>query len=319
MTAKDWTKELQTAFDRTKDVLCRATMLTHPDPSASWSITVDASDLAIGGVLEQTKNGVKCPLGFFSRKLRGPELRYSAFDRELLSIYHAVCHYRAFLEGRRFTVWTDHRPIMHAITKKTEPWSNRQARQLSYISEFNCDIQHVSGVENVVADCLSRPPETSNELASVSPVFSLPSLIDASVWRPKQEESEDFCRLRGMPDLKFELWDVDGGKIWVDTFTDKARPFVPEDCRKQVFDQLHELSHPGVQGSRRLVTERFLWLNMQKDIRKWADSACSARSRRFSDTSTSRPGTFRLHPRGFSTSIAIWLVPFLRLAVWFFS
>ena len=84
-TTKDWcwSEELQTAFDRTKEILCRSTMLVHPDPSASWSITVDASDLAIGGVLEQTKNGVKRPLGFFSRKLQGPELRYSAFDREL--------------------------------------------------------------------------------------------------------------------------------------------------------------------------------------------------------------------------------------------
>jgi len=49
----------------------------------------------------------------------------------------------------------DHKPLTFAMSKVTEPWSARQQRQLSYISEFTTDIQHVAGKSNLVADCLS--------------------------------------------------------------------------------------------------------------------------------------------------------------------
>ena len=42
------------------------------------------------------------------------------------------------------------------MSKVAEPWSARQQRQLSYISEYTTDIQHIAGKSNVVADCLSR-------------------------------------------------------------------------------------------------------------------------------------------------------------------
>ena len=42
--------------------------------------------------------------------------------------------------------------------KISDQWSGRQQCQLSYISEYNSDIRHVSGQENNVADFLSRSP-----------------------------------------------------------------------------------------------------------------------------------------------------------------
>ncbi|GFN76420.1 Pol polyprotein [Plakobranchus ocellatus] len=60
------------------------------------------------------------------------------------------------LEERQFTIYTDHRPLVHAMSKATELQSARQQRHLSAISEFSTDIRHISGKKNVVADCLSR-------------------------------------------------------------------------------------------------------------------------------------------------------------------
>ena len=62
------------------------------------------------------------------------------------------------LEGRRFTLYTDHKPLTTAIRRSTEPWTAKQCRQLAYIAEFTSDIQHIAGTDNVVADTLSRPP-----------------------------------------------------------------------------------------------------------------------------------------------------------------
>ncbi len=62
------------------------------------------------------------------------------------------------LEGRRFTLYTDHKPLTTAVRRSTEPWIAKQCRQLAYIAEFTSDIQHIAGTDNVVAYTLSRPP-----------------------------------------------------------------------------------------------------------------------------------------------------------------
>jgi hypothetical protein len=44
-------------------------------------------------------------------------MRYSTFDRELLTAFSAIKHFRFFLEGRPFTLFTDHKPLVSAISK----------------------------------------------------------------------------------------------------------------------------------------------------------------------------------------------------------
>ena len=152
----NWTQEMNEAFVQAKSQLANATLLHHPIPGAITSLTTDASDTAIGAVLEQQVDRHWQPLAFFSRQLNKAEKNYATIDRELLGIYSAIFHFRYFLEGRDFTVFTDHRPIVAAIKKKAELKSGRQTRQLATISEFTTDIQHVAGKDNIVADALSR-------------------------------------------------------------------------------------------------------------------------------------------------------------------
>ena len=150
-----WGKEQRTAFKHAKQALSDATLLVHPNTKAVTSVTCDASGTAIGASLDQLIDGEWKPLAFFSRKLSHAKLKYSAFDRELLAIYLSIKHFRYFLEGRQFTVYTDHLPLTTAITS-TADRSPRQTRQLSYIAEFTTDIRHLPGKTNVVADALSR-------------------------------------------------------------------------------------------------------------------------------------------------------------------
>lgn len=63
--------------------------LAYPRPDGALSIATDASNHAIGGVLQQTVDGVMQPLGFFSKKL-APTQRYSTYDRELLAIFETI-------------------------------------------------------------------------------------------------------------------------------------------------------------------------------------------------------------------------------------
>jgi hypothetical protein len=137
-----------------------ATCLAHPSQGFQLSLMVDASADHIDGALQQWRRPAD-PwqlLGFFSRKLDSAQVKYSAFNRELLACFQAIRHFRFMLEGRRFTLFTDRKPLTTAIRRSTEPWTAKQCRQLAYIAEFTSDIQHIADSDNVVADTLSRPP-----------------------------------------------------------------------------------------------------------------------------------------------------------------
>ena len=151
-----WNDAAVSSFNATKDALAKATLLSYPKRDAPTCLMTDASDTAVGAVLQQLLYGTWQPISFFSKKLRPAETRYSAFDRELLAVYLAIKHFSHFLEGRHFQVLTDHKPLTYALNARPERHSPWQARQLDYISQFTSAIRHIEGHNNPVADALSR-------------------------------------------------------------------------------------------------------------------------------------------------------------------
>ena len=130
-------------------------MLAHPIPGATISLTIDASDYAMGAVLQQRVNNELQPLGFATKSLTPAQQKYSAYDGELLTIYTAVKHFRHALEGRDFVIYTDHKPLTYAFRQKLEECWPRQFRYLDYIGQFSTDIRYIKGLNNNVADALS--------------------------------------------------------------------------------------------------------------------------------------------------------------------
>ena len=64
-----------------------------------------------------------------------------------------------------------------------------------------------------------------------------------------------------------------------DMSTGVPRPYVPQQLRQTVFDSLHSLSHPSIRATQHLITSRYVWPNINKDVRKWTkcDRACENR------------------------------------------
>ena len=260
-----WNDAMVTAFQDSKTALADVTMLTHPRRNAPTSLTVDASDLAVGAVLQQLVHGVWKPLAFFSKQLRPPERKYSAFDRELLALYLGVRHFRYFLEGREFVAFMDHKPLTFCMAKTSDMWSSRQQRHLAYISEFTTDIRHVQGKNNHVADALSR--------ATIS---ALHEGIDYAAMAASQKEDPGIHAYRtAITGLKLE--DVPFGPrgitLLCDISTGHPRPIVPTGWRRKVFDLVHGLSHPSVRATRQLITAKFVWHGIHKQVGLWA-KAC---------------------------------------------
>ena len=71
------------------------------------------------------------------------------------------------MEGREFTVFTDHKPLVNALQSKPDRHSPRELRQLDYVSQFTSDIKHIPGKDNVVADAFSRVDVAALHTASV--------------------------------------------------------------------------------------------------------------------------------------------------------
>ena len=126
-------------------MLADATTLSHPIPDTPLSLAVDASDVSIGGVLQQEVNGQIEPLAFFSRTLQPTQTRYSTFGRELFAMYSAIQQFRHLLEGRDFCVFTDHKPLVNAIHNSSNKHSPREIRHLDFITQFTTDVRHIAG------------------------------------------------------------------------------------------------------------------------------------------------------------------------------
>ena len=151
-----WSKESETSFRESKRALANATMLAHPIPGAPISLAVDASNYAIGAVLQQRANDTWQPLGFLTKPLNSAQRKYSAYDRELLAMYTVVKRLRHALEGRNCSIFTDHKPLTYAFSQNPDKCSQRQFCQLDYIGQFMINIRYIKGLNNNVANALSR-------------------------------------------------------------------------------------------------------------------------------------------------------------------
>ncbi|GFX02059.1 retrovirus-related Pol polyprotein from transposon 412 [Trichonephila clavipes] len=154
-TPFEWTSETQEAFDDIKKAILNPPVLALPDQSAELQITTDASSRGIGAVLEQKyPNSEVKPLYFFSKKLNPSQSKYNATVLEFFVIYTALNFFRPFLLGRKFKVFTDHKPLAGFLSNKNP--SSKILRWKLALEEFNYDIHYIRGSLNSVADHLSR-------------------------------------------------------------------------------------------------------------------------------------------------------------------
>ena len=111
----EWVEPQQKAFLQLKMALATAPILVLPNFELPFVVTTDASDAAVGAILQQDQGTGLQPVAFASRKLTTTEMRYSAYERELLGIVWAIGQWRHYIEQTVHTtiVQTDHAPLKH--------------------------------------------------------------------------------------------------------------------------------------------------------------------------------------------------------------
>ena len=107
----EWSEAMTSAFQQMKQCLAAATLLVHPMADAELQVNTDARSKAVAGAIHQVVQGQLQPLGFFSRRTSSAESRCSSYDLELLAVYATIVKFCQVLEGCRFPIYTDQKPL----------------------------------------------------------------------------------------------------------------------------------------------------------------------------------------------------------------
>ena len=126
--------------------MTEALVMRLPDFSKVFKVMCDTSGIGIGELLSQEKH----PITFFSEKWSGAKLNYSTYDKQFNGVVQSLRHYLLLQE---FYFIRTLRPYGTLTRKKP---SARQGRWIEFMQNYTYTLKHTSGVENKVADALSR-------------------------------------------------------------------------------------------------------------------------------------------------------------------
>lgn len=150
-----WDESCKKAFMKIKQAITRDTTLQFPQFHKPFILHVDASDVAAGAELSQDK-----PIAYFSRQFNRAERNYATTDREYCALIKALKHFKPYVYGYPIKIYTDHSALISMT--KSNPKCGRHARYHEILAEFNYEIFHIPGKENISADFLSRIESSLN-------------------------------------------------------------------------------------------------------------------------------------------------------------
>ena len=161
-----WEKRHEEAFNKLRKSLSDDSVLGYYEVGLDTQLVVDAGPKGLGLVLLQRKPGGWQPVACHSCQLTDTEQRYSQIERKCLAVRWACEKCYNFLIGSRFTILTDHKPLIPILNN---PLSRplRIEKWLMYLQQFDYEAVHIPGKTNT-ADYLSchtshcgRKPEHS--------------------------------------------------------------------------------------------------------------------------------------------------------------
>ena len=162
-----WNQDAEDAFHEIKSLLISPPLLRYPDYSKTFWLSTDASIRGISAVLSQEFDGLEHPIQFASRLLKPAETRYSIIELECLAIKFGINHFKPYLWGQKFILYTDNRALTYIHRMRSE--NSKLARYYLALQEYDFEVKHRRSKENAVADALSRYlPDQNQETLTIS-------------------------------------------------------------------------------------------------------------------------------------------------------
>ena len=258
-----WTEYTVDCFNKLKQSFTTDVCLLVPNDTDPFHVQTDASDVAVSGVLLQ--NGR--PVEFFSRKLKPSEVRYSAIQRECLAIVCTLRKFRHYLLGSCFHLQTDHKPLIWLKQQKQNGMLGRWSLELQ---EFDFNISHIRGCDNILADSVSRQfvnaihvkPHFSDkailQFQEADPIFvSIRRSVESGHTTPKLPDDTSLSLVKRWNQLYNQIV-IQNGILYRRY---KLRPedepslirLIPQDLQQDIIRMNHDPPHCGHLGVERTL------------------------------------------------------------------
>lgn len=262
-----WTNDCENSLRLLKEALVSAPILCCPDYNLPFVIQCDCSGYGIGAVLTQPHPDGERVVAYVSRSLNKHERNYSVTERECLAVLDSITKLRAYIEGVKFTVITDHHSLIWLSNLK-DP-RGRLSRWAVALQQYDFEIIHRRGKEHVVPDCLSRSVPAVNAVENVNRA----DITSNDNWY-------DNLMRRVLKDpVKYSCWRVENNRLYkyvTCKYPDLSEPnidcwkeVVPKSERVKLISSAHDLitsGHLGVYKSYNKLCNRYYWPKMRSDV-----------------------------------------------------
>lgn len=251
-----WSKQCNNSFEKVKEYLCSAPALAIFSEEAPIYLFTDASINGIGAILKQPQedNSLKTVF-YFSKKLNKTQKTKKAIYIECLAIKEAILYWQYYLIGKKFVIFTDHRPLENFNIKKSiDP---QLIEILNYISQFDFDIVYNPGKDNIEADCLSRNPVLEpHENSDDESVIKTANFLRVEEIKKDQKS----IKIDHTCDIKDE--------IIYKLLKNKRKIWITEQLGVSIIKKVHiDQGHIGTKQLTLTICQKFYFKNMHRHIK----------------------------------------------------
>ena len=290
-----WGPDQEKAFAGIKEELVKPATLTLYDPTAEVKISADASSFGLGAVLLQQEGGDWKPVAYASRSMTPTEGRYAQIEKEALAITWACGKFLDYVLGRKFTIETDHKPLIPLLNSKNlDALPPRIVCFRLRLAKFNYIVYHVPGKLLYTADALSRAPVS--ESADDPLQEEVESFVEAIVqtllpatpqrlreYRKAQEQDAAcsqvlrYCTAE-WPQKKFISPEIapyfkfkNNLTVCDNMLLFNNRIVVPKSLQRETLERIHA-GHQGIERCRARVTVSVWWPGVMHSIAQWVQN-----------------------------------------------
>ncbi|XP_047543250.1 uncharacterized protein LOC125075584 [Vanessa atalanta] len=184
----NWKPEHEVIRQKVISVLSSDPILSIYDPELPVELHTDASSLGYGAILFQVKDNKRSVVAYYSKRTSPAESQYHSYDLETLAVVNSIKHFRQYLHGKKFTVFTDCNSLKSSQTKKE--LTPRAHRWWSFLQSFDFDVVYREGKRMSHVDFFSRNP-LSLDSKAVDRVS--PKRVDVTELSPNWLQAEQQC------------------------------------------------------------------------------------------------------------------------------
>ena len=206
------------------------------------------------------------PIAYFSKALSPNNLSKSAYEKELMALVLAVQHWRPYLLGRSFKVYSDQRSLGYLLQQRIT--TAEQQHWIAKLLGYQFEVVYKSGPDNKAADALSRVFEDGE----------LRNIISFPIWLQGQqvqgEQQSDSFLKRVVDNIQQDVNPKQGFSWQQGILLHKGRlvlsassPLIP-----LILEEFHASptgGHSGFLRTYKRVAGNLYWVGMKRRVQEF--------------------------------------------------